>query len=480
MNPRAIIAEWSAAGQEQLFAHWAARPQDARRRLLADLSALDRRVVAELRDSLARGDPRAAIAGDRAAAAGYRAAIAGYRLRGGITPLPAVPVAEWRGNPEARQAGEELIASGRTAYLTVAGGQGSRLGWEGPKGCFPISPIRKASLFQLFAEKILAASRRFGSRQRWYVMTSALNHGETLEFFRANDFFGLPPEEVSLFRQGLLPTLTPEGRLLLAEDGGLAQNPTGHGGILEALRTAGLTESLGEAGVEELFYFQVDNPLVRLPDAEFVGLHRLRAAEMSSKVIPRAYPEERLGVPGLIDGRPGVIEYSDLDPESLQARTTAGALLFPHGSIAIHVLNTAFAARVPLPLPLHLARKRVRALIPEPGGGRLEELEAVKFESFIFDAIPLAANPQFLETAREEEFAPLKNATGVDSIAACVEGMVGLAARWLEACGVEVPREGGKPKHRIEISPLFAADQETLKIRLGCTVNRIDEDTLFA
>ncbi len=115
----------------------------------------------------------------------------------------------------------------------------------------------------------------------------------------------------------------------MSPDGGLAQNPTGHGGILQAMRGAGLDSGLLEAGVEELFYFQVDNPLVRLPDPEFLGLHRLRASEMSSKVIPKACPEERLGVPGLIDGRPGVVEYSDLDPECMHARTPGGGLVFP-------------------------------------------------------------------------------------------------------------------------------------------------------
>jgi UDP-N-acetylglucosamine/UDP-N-acetylgalactosamine diphosphorylase len=458
MNPEALRAEWGA--EEELFAHWADRPEEARRRLLADLAALDRRMLDRLRAAL--GKQRAE----------------GPRTR--PDPLPVVPRGQWRGDREARQAGEELIASGRTAFLTVAGGQGTRLGWEGPKGCFPISPLRKASLFQIFAEKILAARRRYGTGLRWYIMTSPLNHGETADFFRAHDFFGLPAGEVTLFRQGLLPSLTPEGRLLMSPDGGLAQNPTGHGGILQAMRGAGLDSGLLEAGVEELFYFQVDNPLVRLPDPEFLGLHRLRASEMSSKAIPKACPEERLGVPGLIGGCPGVVEYSDLDPECMHARAPGGGLLFPYGSIAIHLLNTAFTARVPLPLPLHLARKRVRCLAPRPGGGILEEREAVKFESFIFDAIPLAAGALFLETSREEEFAPLKNASGADSVATCVEGLVGLACRWLEGCGVQVPRQGGKPRYLVEISPLYADDQETLQKRLGRTVNKIDEDTLFA
>jgi UDP-N-acetylglucosamine/UDP-N-acetylgalactosamine diphosphorylase len=201
---------------------------------------------------------------------------------------------------------------------------------------------------------------------------------------------------------------------------------------------------------------------------------------MSSKVIPKAYPEEKLGVPALLDGRPGIIEYSDLSPREMHARAPGGGLRFPHGSIAIHLLSASFAASVPLPLPLHLARKRVRSLAPWPGGGRLVEREAVKFESFLFDAIPLAAAPQFLETSREEEFAPLKNAEGADSIATCAAGLIEQHSRWLEACGVRVPREGGRPKYRVEISPLFAADPQALQDRLGHTVNSIDGDSLFA
>ncbi len=470
MNHEELMARWSA--EAELFEHWADRPEEARRRLLADLESLDPRLLARLRERLAG-------AGE-GSAGGQRPDGGPGIAPPGPTPLPVVPQARWRGSREAGALGEELIASGRTAFLTVAGGQGTRLGWEGPKGCFPVSPIRQASLFQLFAEKILAARRRYGVGLRWCIMTSPLNHGQTRDFFVGHDFFGLPAEEVLLFRQGLLPSLSPAGRLLLAPDGGLARNPTGHGGILQALRDEGLTGSLLEAGVEELFYFQVDNPLVRLPDPQFAGWHRLRGSELSSKVIPKAYPEERLGVPALLAGRPAVIEYSDLDPASMRAHAPGGGLLFPYGSIAIHLLNTSFAARMALPLPLHLARKRVRCLVPRPGGAAVEEREAVKFESFIFDAVPLAASPQFLETSREEEFAPLKNAAGRDSIATCVAGMIEQHSRWLEACGVRVPRAGGRPRHRVEISPLFAADAQALQDRLGHTVNSIDEDTLFA
>jgi len=201
---------------------------------------------------------------------------------------------------------------------------------------------------------------------------------------------------------------------------------------------------------------------------------------MSSKVIPKVGPEEKLGVCGRIGGRPGVIEYSDLDEQSMRSRTPSGALRFAHGSIAIHLLSLPFLNRLALPLPRHLARKRVRVFTPSAQGGRPEEVEAVKFESFIFDAIPQASVALFFETSRAEEFAPLKNAAGVDSVETCIAGQVELAALWLERCGVQVPRDGGRPRYRLEISPLYADDEQTLKIRLGSSVNRIDGDTLLA
>jgi UDP-N-acetylglucosamine/UDP-N-acetylgalactosamine diphosphorylase len=459
VSEQGLMRLWTERGQAQLFEHWRERPEAMRRRLLEDLAALHPDTVGGLLAELA-GEPA--------------------RVPGTAEPLDPVPLAGWRGHGEPRSLGEELIRRGSTAFLTVAGGQGSRLGWEGPKGCFPISPIRGASLFQILAEKLLAARRRYGVPMPWYIMTSPMNHGQTRAFFAEHDFFGLPAGEVVFFAQAMLPTLSVSGKLLLAEDGGLAMHPGGHGGALDALRAHGLLEGMRERGIEELFYFQVDNPLVRVPDPEFVGFHRLAGSEMSSKVIPKAYPEEKLGVPGRVDGNPRIIEYSDLDPAAMHARRPDGRLRFAHGSIAIHVLSLRFLSGASLRLPLHQARKKVLVLAPGPGGVAKEEREAIKLEKFIFDAIPFAANPQFLETEREEEFAPLKNASGPDSIETSRDGLVRQQARWLEHCGVEVPRREGRPVFRVEISPLYADSPEALQNQLGAAVNRIDEDTLLA
>ena len=461
-EPRAseIIEQWKAEGQEHLFESWGKRSPERKERLLADLDSLDRRLYRRLVEEIEKGKARV--------------------RQHEFEPISFIPRESWQQDRYARERGEELIRAGKAAFLTVAGGQGSRLDFDGPKGCFPISPLRKASLFQLLAEKLLAARQRYRRPLYWYIMTSPLNLEQTRSFFRENEFFGLAEQEVLFFTQGLFPTMSREGKLVLAEDGGLFKNPNGHGGTIQALRDSGCLEHMNSQGSEEIFYFQVDNPLVRIPDPYFLGVHRAGGSQMSTKVIPKAYPEEKIGAIGRIDGKPGVIEYSDLDEQRMYARDEQGRLLFSHGSIAIHILSVSFVASAGLELPLHQAEKTIEAWIPDQGNGRIQGREAVKFEMFIFDAIPLARNPLFVETSREVEFAPLKNRIGQDSIETCRQGMIDLQASWLEQAGVVVPRDkSGQPLCRVEISPLYAVDVQSLKKRLAGTVNRIDEDTLY-
>lgn len=450
---------FESIGQGHLFAHWDARPPEMRRRLLEDLDSLDPGLVASLARRLA----------ERPAAAGR------------VAPAPHVSLREIAADREARAIGEELIGAGRTAFLTVAGGQGSRLGYEGPKGLFPVTPLRNLPLFAHFAEKLAAARRRYGAAIPWLVMTSRANHGETCRAFERADWYGLGAGTVRFFPQGMLPALSPEGRLVLAPDGGLFWSPDGHGGVIAGLRSSGLLDELAASGVEELFHFQVDNPLVTVPDPVFLGFHRRARADVSSKVVEKSSPGEKIGIIAEIDGRPGVVEYSDLDDALREARDDGGGLRFAQGSIAIHVLRVGFLVREGLDLPLHLARKRVRALIPAPGGADTEDREAVKFEMFIFDAIPLADRALFFEVDRAEEFAPLKNREGTDSIETCRRGQVEKAARWLETCGVTVPRgPDGRPRHLLEISPRFALDRDELAAKRGFLPDRIDADTLLA
>jgi UDP-N-acetylglucosamine/UDP-N-acetylgalactosamine diphosphorylase len=198
-------------------------------------------------------------------------------------------------------------------------------------------------------------------------------------------------------------------------------------------------------------------------------------------VVEKAYPEEKLGIIVTRDGKPSIIEYSDLDEERMHARGPDGRLYYGQGSIAIHILDVPFLENPGLHLPWHMARKNAKMLNPTPEGTEVLERDAVKLEMFVFDAIPLADRALFFETDRAEEFAPLKNREGQDSVASCLQGQREQAARWLSGVGVEVPRDGqGRPLHAIEISPLFALDPQVLAARRGILKDRIDEDTVLA
>ena len=453
-----LIAKLKAAGQSHLFEFWDTKTHFQREKLIDDLKKLDLSLLDTLKEKLKNNEKPNVV----------------------FEPASYIPVSKSRNDNGALNLGREFITSGRTAFLTVAGGQGSRLKMEGPKGLFRISPVRKASLFQLFAEKLRAANKLYSAVIPWLIMTSQSNYYETVDYFRKMEFFGLKSENIIFFKQGMLPSLYPEGRLVLSADGGLFQNPNGHGGVVKALHDSGTIDFLMERGIEEIFYFQVDNPLVYVPDPLFLGLHLRNKSEMSSKVVKKAYPEEKIGSIGLINGKPGVIEYSDLDRDTMYSRGKDGKLYFEQGSIAVHILNVNFLKRIKSELPYHIARKKVKTLKPNAAGADLVEEEVVKFEMFIFDAIPIAHNPVFFETERKEEFSPLKNRIGVDSIETCIAGQVEKYSNWLEDAGVIVPRDSeGRLKYPVEISPLFALNREILKKRKEELPEKIEKETLF-
>lgn len=397
-----------------------------------------------------------------------------FALPGRLEPAPyyACKASDW--DREAfRMKGESLLRAGKIAAFTVAGGQGTRLGFDGPKGTYPGTAITKKPLFKCLAEWIRAGAQRYGRAIPWYVMTSPLNHAETVAFFGQHGFFGLAERDVMFFSQGVLPSLDmATGRLLLATKGEVATNPDGHGGSLRALWTSGAIEDMQRRGVEHLSYVQIDNPLARVIDPVFIGLHAAAAdssGEMSSKMVAKADPAEKVGVFCRGDDKTQVIEYSDLPKERMEERGADGRLRFNGGSIAIHMLSVEFVSRLnaggELSLPLHRAEKKVPFV--DVGTGRLvqpEKANAVKLEAFVFDALPLCRSSIVMEAERVDEFAPIKNAEGSDSPATCREIQTERAARWLEACGVRVLRRAdGAADCTIEISPLTAWGAEDLK-----------------
>ena len=395
-----------------------------------------------------------------------------------LEPAPHVtvdPEGEGRGvevlDPaQLQEQGEALLAAGRVAAFAVAGGQGTRLGWHGPKGTFPASPVTGKPLFRLFAEQILAAQKKWGHSIRWYIMTSEANDAATRGFFLDNRCFGLDRRQIMIFPQGMMPALDMrDGKVLLEAPGVPAMSPDGHGGSLKALQRSGALDQMEGRGVDVISYFQVDNPLVQIFDPIFLGLHvdaGHSSGEFTSKMASKLRSDEKVGVFALRDGKPGVVEYSDLSSEELEAVDTSGRLLFRAGNLATHAIGTSFVRRVAgeAPLPWHRADKKVACISPETGQLiHPEEPNAVKLERFVFDAMALAKKPAILEVDRNVHFAPIKNAEGEDSPASSNQLQSDLYGSWLEQAGVKIPRRSdGHVDAVIEISPTTAMTPQDL------------------
>lgn len=436
--------------QGHILAFWDQLDEGQRQNLLAQIRRLDLTKIDVWVEKFIKNYTPHAIKSDFVPAMSYNA-------------TPVGPDQEHK-YAEAIEQGRELIAAGKVAAFVVAGGQGTRLGFDGPKGDFPISPVRNKTLFQIFAESIAAASQKYQADCPWYVMTSPLNHDETNDIFHSNKHYGLDKKNVFIFQQGTLPNFNHEGRILLADKSTIACSPDGHGGSLRALYQSGALDDMKKRGVEYLSYWQVDNPLINIFDQLFIGLHALDKAEMSSKALIKSGPKEKVGNFCLVDGRVTVIEYSDLPDELAEKRNPDGSLVFELGSIAIHIINRAFVEKLntdDFSLPLHKAVKNIQHIDER---GNVVESDGIKLESFVFDALPLASKSIILQTVRSKEFAPTKNATGVDSVETTRQMITARAADWLESAGVTIPRKpDGSVNCLLEIAPSFALEKEDIK-----------------
>ena len=391
--------------------------------LKADLALIDWAMLDRQRRALDAGEPKSV---------------------GGILP-PELKPASTSGdaaNQAAEEAGWDALRAGRIAIATVAGGQASRLGFQGPKGAYPLGSVGGASLFQMMAGQIARLREMTGAALPWVIQTGPGNHDETVAYFERRSYFGLGSGTVHFACQGTLPALTPEGQFLLASPGALFRNPDGHGGFYRALREAGVPEALRAQGIDTVFYCQVDNPLVRMGDPIFLGHHLLEQARMSVKVVAKTDPHEKVGlIIAREDGRLGCIEYSDLADELAEAREEDGQLRYRAGNIALHAFDLRFLEEMAeAALPLHLARKEVLAL--KGNGPEPVKQAGVKFETFVFDALPLADRAMVQLAEREEEFAPVKNASGNDSVATSRTALDARTRRWAEAAGITVPAAG--------------------------------------
>lgn len=449
---------FEAHGQGHVFAFYDQLSEDGRAQLDEEASGIDLNELEELVNSLVKSR------------ASSNESIADALQPADFIPRPGASGGDSALWESAREKGEAALRAGRVAAFTVAGGQGTRLGYDGPKGTFGVTPVLGKSLFQVFAEKILASSRAYGKPIPWYILTSIINHEATVEFFEQHEFFGLPQDKVHFFSQGLMPAVDAEGKILLSDKGEIALSPDGHGGALRALVRSGSITQMEADGIDVISYFQVDNPLVRCIDPAFIGFHLLNDSELSSKMVPKAYPEEKVGVFCEKDGKALVVEYSDL-PERLASETDEkGSLRFQAGSIAIHIFDRNFVQRLgsgtdaTARLPFHLAHKKVPFLDETGTLQEPPEANAFKFEMFVFDSLPFAKNPVIIETAREDDFSPVKNAEGVDSPETSRNDQLRQYARWARAAGIDLEvDDSGLPSVNFEVSPLFADTEERFR-----------------
>ena len=359
-----------------------------------------------------------------------------------------------------KKQGVASIENGEIGILTVAGGQGTRLGWSGPKGTFPATPVTGKSMFQLIAEQILCAAKKYKTTIPWYIMTSIENDSATRSFLIDNNCFGLNRTDIFIFTQGEVPAVDTDGNMLLETKSTIAMNPDGHGGVLSALRQSGGLDEMSTRGIKYLSDVQVDNPLANAIDPNFIGLHlsEKSSAEASSKCVLKIDPDERVGVFCKANGNLEVVEYSDLPKDKANECDGDGKLVYAGGSIAMHIFTVEFLQRIADDLPWHKAHKKVPCINLQTGEHcKLESPNAYKFEKFVFDVLPLASNSIVVETKRDEEFAPIKNTTGQDSPETSHNMQRERATSWLRSRGVAI--SGGAI---IEISPLAGACAEDL------------------
>lgn len=383
-------------------------------------------------------------------------------------------------------AGLKAVLEGKVAVIVLSGGQGTRLGFSGPKGMYNIGLPSQKTLFQLQAERLQRvcnlAEQRFpltcdangvkessGGGRRvsipWYIMTSPLNDAITRKFFAENKHFGVPESDVFFFPQGTLPCMTPQGKIMLESAARVAMAPDGNGGIYPALQRTGALDDMRARGVEHLHVFSIDNALVKVADPHFLGYCIRSGADCANKSVWKAEPNEKVGVVVKRGGKPCVVEYSEMDQEACERRDADGKLVFGAGNICNHYFSRAFLADVVLPGMgdmYHVAHKKIPAA-DGPSGDTVKPSanNGIKLESFIFDVFPLSRNMVLFEAPRADEFAPVKNAPGTttDSPDTAREMISQQARRWVVAAGAELgPGDGN-----CEVSPLVSYGGEGLQ-----------------
>ncbi|KAL3958806.1 hypothetical protein ACCO45_006968 [Purpureocillium lilacinum] len=381
------------------------------------------------------------------------------------------------------ESGIDLIGQNKVAVVLMAGGQGTRLGSSDPKGCFDIDLPSHKPLFQIQAERIRKiqelASKKAGGASvvvPWYVMTSGPTREPTQKFFESKNYFGLDPANIKIFEQGVLPCISNDGKILLESKGKVAVAPDGNGGIYQALVLSGVLDDMRKRGIQHIHAYCVDNCLVKVADPVFIGFAAALDVDIATKVVRKRNATESVGLILCKNGKPDVVEYSEIDKETAEAQDPkqAGVLKFRAANIVNHYYSFRFLESIPQwahKLPHHVARKKIPYADVETGETvKPESPNGIKLEQFVFDVFNMLPLNKFacMEVRREDEFSPLKNARGKgeDDPDTSKRDVMAQGKRWLEAAGATVVAEGG-----VEVSPSSATyGGEGLEKLKGTTV----------
>ena len=372
------------------------------------------------------------------------------------------------------ESGLDLITENKVGVVLMAGGQGTRLGSSAPKGCFNIGLPSEKSLFQIQAERILKVQRLAHKKAGhaaekkvvvpWYVMTSGPTRGPTEAYFQEHDYFGLEKENVIIFEQGVLPCISNDGKILLESKGKVAVAPDGNGGIYQALITSSVMDDLRKRGIQHIHAYCVDNCLVKVADPVFIGFSASKDVDIATKVVRKRNATESVGLILLKNGKPDVVEYSEIDKETAEAKDARqpDVLKFRAANIVNHYYSFRFLESIPdwaHKLPHHVARKKIPYVDTEKGTTvKPEKPNGIKLEQFVFDVFPMLELKKFacMEVKRDDEFSPLKNAkgTGEDDPDTSKKHIMDQGKRWAQAAGAIVVNEGDADG--IEVSPLIS------------------------
>src|SRR5262245_19889793 len=402
---RELLAKLAPIGQELLLAFWERLDPNGRQRLSAQIDEIDPELFRELQAE-SRGNQKSGASENSkwAALAAKAQAPPAMRLDGSGVRFSQA---------EARGKGAEVLRAGKVGMILVAGGLGTRLGFDQPKGMFPIGPLSERTLFQVLLEQLQASSRRYGARIPLYVMTSPATDEVTRAYLAEHRWFGLPAEVARIFCQATMWAVDDRfERILLESPGSLFVGPDGHGGMLAALAKSGCLADAERRGIKYFFYGQIDNPLLQVCDELFLGSHVLSGSEMTTQVVRKRNPLERVGNVVAVDGKVQMIEYSDLPAEFARQTNPDGSLKLWAGNLAVHAFDVAFlnrAAKQKSALPFHYAKKKVACLDDRGNIVEPDKPNAIRFERFIFDLLPLARQALVVEVDPAEAFAPVKN-----------------------------------------------------------------------